>query len=441
MQVAEKTNEGLKRSYSVTVPAADLAKQEEARLAEVAKDVRLPGFRPGKAPLPLIKQRYGASVRGEVLEKAIMEANRNLMSERGLRPAMQPQVEITELDEGKDMTYTITFEVLPEVTPVDFKTITVERLVVEPTEADLDKAIEELSQMRKATKKVEEVRAAKNGDSLKIDFDGSVDGEARPGMKGEGHMLELGSNSFIPGFEEQLVGVKAGEEKTITVTFPAEYHAKELAGKDAQFKITVHELHEPSESKVDDEMAKSFGFESLAQLKDKIRGNMAESYKRAARLKAKRVLLDELAKAHNFDVPQSMVDFEFDAIWKQREAQGPDPEEKGTTEDEIKAEYRVIAERRVRLGLLLAEIGQKQKIDVTQDELRNAVFAQAREYPGQERQVVEYFMSNNDALNSLRAPLFEDKVVDFIFELVNVSEKPGTVEDLKGEGDDEAEAA
>jgi trigger factor len=244
---------------------------------------------------------------------------------------------------------------------------------------------------------VEEARAAKNGDSLKIDFDGSVDGEARPGMKGEGHMLELGSNSFIPGFEEQLVGVKAGEEKTITVSFPTEYHAKELAGKEAQFKITVHELHEPSESKVDDEMAKGFGFESLAQLKDKIRGNMADSYKRAARLKAKRVLLDKLADAHSFEVPQGMVDFEFDAIWKQREQQGADPEEKGTTEDEIKAEYRDIAERRVRLGLLLAEIGRKQKIDITQDELRNAVFQRAREFPGQERQVIEFYMKNEEA--------------------------------------------
>ncbi len=441
MQVAENTVEGLKRVFTVTLPADEISKQEEARLAELGKDARLPGFRPGKAPMAMLKQRYGANVRGEVLEKSIVEANRTLFNDRGLRPALQPQVEITAYDDGQDLTYTLTFDVLPEVTPCDFKTITVERIVVTPSEADVDKAIADLASMRKPTKKVDEARASKTGDSVKIDFDGSVDGERRPGMKGEGYMLELGSNSFIPGFEEQVTGMKAGEQKTITVTFPADYHAKELAAKEAQFIVTVHELHESDAAEANDELAKGFGFETLAQLREKITQNMADSFKQAARQKAKRELLDLLAKAHDFEVPQSMVDFEFESIWKQREAQGPDPEEKGTTEDEIKAEYRDIAERRVRLGLLLAEIGQKQKIDVTENELRQAIFEAARQYPGQERQVVEYFSRNTDALNSLRAPIFEDKVVDFIFELVNVTEKQGTVDDLKGETESEAAAA
>ena len=433
MQVAEKKVEGLKREYAITITASEIDAKVDARLTEVGKTLRLPGFRPGKAPAALVKQRYGASAKGEVLEKEISESNRTLITERNLRPAMQPKIQIDSFDEGKDLTYTISFEVLPDVTPCDFKTITVERLVVEPTAAEMEKAINDLAKMRKQTKKVEEARAAKMGDTLEIDFDGTVDGERRPGMKSEGFKLELGTKSFIDTFEEQLVGLKAGDEKTVTVTFPADYHAKELAAKQAQFAVKVHALHEPSEVELNDELAKGFGVETMEKLREMVKTNMTDSYKQGARLKAKRVLLDELANKHSFEVPQGMVDFEFESIWQQREQQGPDPEEKGTTEDEIKKEYRDIAERRVRLGLLLAEIGRKQEIDVTQDELRGAVIQRAREFPGQEREVFEFYMKNNDALNSLRAPLFEDKVVDYVFELINVTEKPGTLEDLKGD--------
>lgn len=441
MQVAEKKVEGLKREYTVTVPANDIAQKVDARLAEVGQTIRLPGFRPGKAPAALIKQRYGQSVHGEILESAINESTRDLMSERGLRPALQPRIEVEEFGEGKDLRYSLSLEVLPDVTPCDFKTITVERLVVEPVADDVEKALVELAAMRKPLVKVEEKRAAKLGDTLEIDFDGSVDGERRPGMKAEKFKLELGSKSFIDTFEEQLVGLKAGENKTVQVTFPENYGEQSLAGKAAVFECTVHDLYAPGDVALDDELAKGFGMESLEKLKEQIRTNMADSYKQAARQIAKRSLLDELAKAHSFEVPQGMVDFEFENIWKQREQQGPDPEEKGSTEDEIKAEYRDIAERRVRLGLLLAEIGNKQKIEISQDDLRQAVFQRAREFPGQERQVLEYYMKNQQALDSLRAPLFEDKVVDYIFELVNVKEKAGTVEDLKGEsGEGEAEA-
>lgn len=443
MQVAEKKVEGLKRSYVVTVPRSEIQTQVEAKLAEIAATARLPGFRPGKAPLTLLKQRYGESVRAEILEETINRTSRDLMSERGLRPAMQPKVELEAFGEDKDLSYALSLEVLPEVTPVDFKTIRIERLTVPVEESEVEKALADLAKMRRPTRKVEETRAARNGDTLKIDFDGTVDGESRPGMKAEGFMLELGSGSFIPGFEDQLVGQKAGDSTVVTVTFPAGYHAKDLAGKEAAFKVAVHELHEPTEVEINDDFAKGFGQDDLASLKELVRKNIADSYKGAARTHAKRDLLDKLAEAHDFPVPEGMVTFEFESIWQQRAQQGPDPEEKGSTEEEIKQEYRAIAERRVRLGLLLAEIGRKQNLDVSQDDLRQAIFARAREFPGQERAVVDYYLKNQEALNSLRAPLFEEKVVDYLFELVDVTEKPGTVADLKGEsGDtpDDAEA-
>jgi trigger factor len=421
------------------VPANDIAKQVENRLTEVGRTVRLPGFRPGKAPAALLKQRYGESVQGEVLEAMISRTSRELMSERNLRPALQPKVEVTAFGEGKDLSYAISFEILPEVTPVDFKTIAIERLAVPVEESEVGKAIEDLAKMRRPTKLVEGKRAAKTGDTLKIDFDGTVDGTPRPGMKAEGFMLELGSKSFIDTFEDQLTGSKAGDSKVVTVTFPEEYHAEELAGKVAEFKVTVHELHEPGEVAIDDAFAKGFGMESLDKLKEQIRTNIGDSYKHAARLQAKRALLDKLADAHSFEVPEGMVEYEFNNIWQQREQQGPDPEEKGTTDEEIRKEYRDIAERRVRLGLLLAEVGRKNKIEVSQEDLRRAVISRAREYPGQEKQVFEFFMKNQEALNSLHAPLFEDKVVDFILELAKVTEKPGTLADLKGETGEDGE--
>jgi len=439
MKVAEEKVEGLKRSYTVSIPANEIAQKIELRLVEVSKDARFPGFRPGKAPLQVVRQRYGDSVKGEVLETSINESSRNLMTERGLRPALQPKVEIKEFAEDKGLDYTIHFEVLPDITPVDFKTITVERMKVEPREQDVEEAVKRLAEMRKPLKKVETKRAAKLGDTLVIDFDGTVDGKRRDGMKGEGLKLELGSHTFIDTFEDQLVGAKVGDEKVVKVRFPDDYGAKELQGVQAEFAVKVNELHEPGEVELNDELAKGFGMESLEKLKEQIKQGLTEEYKQVTRLRAKRVLLDQLAEKHSFEVPPGMVDFEFQSIWQQREQQGPDPEEKGSTEDEIKAEYRDIAERRVRLGLLLAEVGRKQNIDVTQDELRRAVVSRAREFPGQEQQVFEFYTKNQDALNSLRAPIFEDKVVDYIFELITVSEKPATVDDLKAA--DEADAA
>lgn len=433
MNVAEEKVEGLKRSYNVKIAANEIKQKVELKLVEVSKDARFPGFRPGKAPMNVVRQRYEAAVKGEVLEAAINESSRTLMTERGLRPALQPKVEVKEYAEDKGLDYTIHFEILPDVTPVDFKTITVERFKIEPRESDVNEAIEQFAKMRRPLVKVEAKRAAKEGDTLVIDFDGTVNGERRDGMKGEGFKLELGSHTFIDTFEDQLVGKKVGDETVVKVKFPDDYGAKELQGVQAEFAVKVQELHEPGEAKIDDELAKSLGLESLDKLKEQVKQGLGEEYKQYSRLRAKRLLLDQLAEKHSFEVPEGMVEFEFESIWQQREQQGPDPEEKGSTEDEIKAEYRGIAERRVRLGLLLAEIGRKQNIDVTQDELRRAVIGRAREFPGQEQQVFEFYTKNQDALNSLRAPIFEDKVVDYIFELVNITEVAKTPDDMKAE--------
>jgi trigger factor len=415
MQVQEKTNEGLKRAYTVKVPAAKISEAVEARLSEVSTKVQLPGFRPGKVPLSVVRQQYGASVRMEVLEKLVSDTSRELLTERGLRPALQPVVDDVKFEEGDDLEYALSLEIIPEISPIDLKTIAVERLVVEPTEAEMAEAITRLPPGAKPTKVVTDERPAKMGDVAVIDFDGKVDGEARPGMAAKAQPVELGSNMLIDTFETQVAGMKVGEEKLIKVTFPADYHATELAGKLAEFDVKLVELRE-----VDAET-----------LNVRIKQALENEYKAAARMKTKRALLDALAKAHSFDVPQNMVDHEFSTIWQQREQQGADPEEKGKTEDEIKAEYRAIAERRVRLGLLLAEIGNKNKVQVTGDELRQAVIAQARNFPGQEREVLEFYQKNGQALDSLRAPLYEDKVIDLLLTMVKVTEKPGKLDDLK----------
>jgi trigger factor len=415
MQVQEKINEGLKRAYAVKVPANKISEAVEARLAEVGTKVQVPGFRPGKVPLSVVKQQYGASVRMEVLEKLVSDTSREILTERGLRPALQPVVDDVKFEEGADLEYALSLEIIPEIAPVDLKSIAVERLVVEPTEAEMAEAITRLPLGAKPTKTVTDARAAKKGDIAVIDFDGKVDGERRPGMAAKAQPVELGSNMLIDTFEQQVEGMKPNDEKVVKVTFPADYHAKELAGKAAEFDVKLIELRE-----VDTET-----------LNVRIKQALENEYKAAARMKTKRALLDALAKANSFAVPQNMVEHEFATIWQQREQQGPDPEEKGKTDDEVKAEYRTIAERRVRLGLLLAEIGNQNKVQVTGDELRQAVIAQARNFPGQEREVFEFYQKNGQALDSLRAPLYEDKVIDLLLTMVKVNEKPGKLDDLK----------
>lgn len=434
MQVTETLNEGLKRGYKVVVSAADIAQKIDVELDEVAKKANLPGFRPGKAPKGVIKKRFGPSVMGDVLQRAVQDTTSQALLERNLKPAMQPKIEVTSFDEGKDLEYTVSLEVLPEIVPVDFKTIDLERPKAEPGEAEIAKALDSLATSQRKTQKVEAAREAKLGDTAVIDFEGFMDGEAFPGGKGSDHPLELGSNQFIPGFEAQLVGKKAGDKVDVNVTFPAEYGSEKLAGKAATFKVEIKELREALPVTIDDEFAKGLGFEDLETVKKVVKDQLARDYQRASRAKVKRALLDKLADSHSFEVPPGMLDMEFEQIWAQVDADRKrgveDPEHKGKTEDQLKDEYRQIALRRVRLGLLLAEVGRVNDVQVTQDEVNRALGEQVRRFPGQERQVVEFYRSNPELLAQLRAPIFEDKVVDFILELAKVTDKPVSVEEL-----------
>jgi len=434
MQVTETLNDGLKRSYKVIVSATDIAAKVELELDDLSKKVRLPGFRPGKAPKGVLKQRYGQSVMGDVLQRAVQDSSNQAILERGLKPAMQPKIEVLEFAEGKDLEYSLSIEVLPEIVPVDFKTIELDRLKAEPGETEIAKALDSLARSQKQTKKIDEDRPARSGDTLVIDFEGFLDGVAFAGGKGSDHALELGSNQFVAGFEDQLIGKRVGEAFDVNIVFPSEYVNDKLAGKPALFKVAVKELREAVPLEQNDEFAKGLGFDDLETLKKAVKDQLSRELVRHSRAKMKRQLLDKLADTHSFEVPPSMVELEFGQIWGQVEEERKrgveDAANKGKSDDEIKAEYRAIAERRVRLGLLLAEVGRANNVEVGQEEVNRALGEQARRYPGQERQVVDYYRNNPDALAQLRAPIFEEKVVDFIVELAKVSEKEVSAEEL-----------
>lgn len=437
MQITEISAAGLKREYKVVIEAAALESTVNGKLEDLRQKVNMPGFRPGKAPAALIKKQYGRALLGEVMEETVNSALQKAIEDNKLRPAMQPKVDITSFDEGKDLECTIAIEVLPEIETGDFKQIKLERLVVEPGDTEVDEFLTRLSEQQKTYEKVE--RAAENGDQVVIDFSGSVDGVKFDGGTAEDYALVLGSNTFIPGFEEQLAGLKAGEQKTVKVTFPEAYGNAELAGKPADFACTVKEVRGGQAVALDDEFAKRFGLASMQELKDNIKRDLGQEYKGMARMKMKRSLLDQLAEQHSFDVPEGMVDLEFNQIWSEVTADKARFEAElaaeKKTEDELKAEYRKIAERRIRLGLLLSEVGRVNNIEVKPDEITRAMIEQARRFPGQERQVMEYFQKNPEAANSLRAPIFEDKVVDFIVEMADVTEKPVSKEELQKEAE------
>ena len=442
MQVTETNADGLQHDFKVVIAANDIAQKVDTRLADVAKDVRLPGFRPGKVPMKILKQRFGGSVLGEVLDQTIRETSASLLDERGLRPAGQPKIEITSFDEGKDLEFDLSVEVLPEIVAMDMATIELERLVVETGAEEIDAALARLAEQRKTTEPITGKRMSKNGDVVVIDFVGSIDGTPFEGGAAEDYPLELGSNSFIPGFEEQLVGAKAGDSKEVEVSFPDDYGSAELAGKKAVFACTVKEIRESKLPAIDDEFATGVGFENLDALKTAITEQIGGEYAQAARDAMKRKLLDILADSHDFVVPASMVEGEFEGIWKQveqaRENDQLDDDDKARSEDELREQYRGIAERRVRLGLLLSDIGEKNGLTVSQEEVNRAIMQQARQMPGQEQQVIEFFRENPDAQRNLQAPIFEDKVVDFIVEMAKVSERKVSVEELTAavSGDD-----
>lgn len=437
MQVTETHTEGLKREYKVLINADDIGEKMTGKLQELGGRVKIPGFRPGKVPITILKQRFGKSVMGEVLQDAVQDSSTQAISERGLRPATQPKIEITSFDEGKDLEYTIALEVLPDFEPTDFSQLTVHRTVIDVEDTAIEETLADLSKAYKDTKPLETPRPAQSGDVLVVDFKGTVDGEAYPGMEAEGHHLELGSNSFIEGFEEQLIGVNADDTREVRVTFPEAYANDKLAGREAVFSVTVKEILVSSPAEIGDGLAQRLGEENLDALKAAIRERLASEYKDVTRSKLKRELLDQLAEAHDFAVPEGMVDAEFHAIWHQieddRKNDRLDPDDAAKSDEELKTEYRAIAERRVRLGLLISEVGRRNGIEVTQEELNRAMLREAQQYPGQERQIFEFFQKNPEALANLRAPIFENKVVDFIVDLAQVEEKRMTAEAFRAE--------
>ncbi|KDE20124.1 trigger factor [Acetobacter aceti 1023] len=436
MQVTETLSEGLKRGFTVTVPAAEIASKRDARLKEVAANLNLPGFRPGKVPVSLAKQRYGESVWAEVLEQTVSDALRTVFDERGIRPAGQPKVDLVsgQTDDGKDLEFTVEAEILPEIAVPDLSDLTLTRLKANVSDEAINKVLEDIAKRGRTFEVVEEVRPVAKGDVVAIDFVGKRDGVPFEGGSAEDVNVEIGGEGFIPGFAEQIEGMKPGEEKVITVTFPEDYGATELAGKEATFDIKAKQIKKPVDTPIDDELAKKMGFESLDQLKDLIRKQIEGEYDQLSRLRIKRELLDELAKKTDFTAPEGMVDAEFNQIWarveEDRKTGQLDDEDKNKDEETLRADYRKIAERRVKLGLLLAEIGRKNNITVTPDELGRAVRAEAMRYPGQEKQVFEFFQKNPQAAESLRGPIFENKVVDYLIELAKVTDKEVTPEEL-----------
>ncbi|MAC81227.1 MAG: trigger factor [Rhodobacteraceae bacterium] len=432
MQVTETLNEGLKRGYTITVSAAELEDKVAEKLTEAQPDIEMKGFRKGKVPLPLLKRQFGQRLLGEVMQESIDGAMSKHFEDSGERPALQPQVKMTNEDwkEGDDVEVEMTYEALPQIPEVDLSTITLERLVVKADEESVKEALESLAESAQDFETKD--GAAEDGDQVVFDFVGKVDGEAFDGGSAEDYPLVLGSGSFIPGFEEQLVGVTAGDSKDVTVTFPEEYGAENLAGKEAVFECTVKEVKAPKKAEVDDELAKKFGAEDLEALKGQITERLEAEYAGASRSVLKRKLLDALDDVVSFDLPPSLVDAEASQIAHQLwHEENPDVHGHDHPEIETTDEHKALAERRVRLGLLLAELGQKAEVEVSDAEMTQAVMAQARQYPGQERQFFEFVQQNPQMQQQLRAPIFEDKVVDYVFELAQISEKDVTKDELK----------
>jgi trigger factor len=445
MQVTQTNADGLKHEFKVVIPAGHLEEKVSIRLAEVGRTVRIPGFRPGKVPMGILRKKYGPSVMGEILEAAVNDGTQHALAEHKLRPAVQPKVEISSFKEGADLEFTIAVESLPEVKIVGLGEVTVEKPVAEVADSVIDDALQNIASRQEKTEVAEKAYAALSGDVVLIDFLGKLNGEPFDGGKAEGYSLKLGSGSFIPGFEDQLVGAKADDERVVKVTFPSEYGSEALAGKDAEFDVKVHEVRKVLPAVIDDELAKSVGVEDLDALKKAIREEIEREYGNLSRAHVKRRLLDQLAAQYDFVVPESMVDLEFEAIWKQLEkdkSEGRlDAADQGKTDEVLKEEYRAIATRRVRLGLVLSEVGRENNITIVQDDLNRAVMNEARRYPGQEQMVFQYFQKNADALNALRAPIFEEKVIDFILELAKVTEKVVSIDELRKDPDEETDAA
>jgi trigger factor len=453
MQITETVSEGLKREFQVKVPAADLETRVAGRLAELKDRVQLRGFRPGKVPVTHLRKVYGRSVMAETVETVIRELNAQIVQERGLRLAGEPKVVIpneeTEVDRvisgQADLAYTLSFEVLPAIALADFSTIKLERLVAEVADEEVDKALNQIAEQNRPYAAKADGAKAEQGDRVVIDFVGRVGGEAFAGGTGNDVAVTIGSNQFIPGFEDQLVGIGVGEARQVKVTFPESYPTETLAGKDAEFDVTAKTIEAPVVVTIDEEFAKSLGLESLEKLKEAVKDRLAREYATVSRQKLKRKLLDQLDALHQFAPPPTLVDDEFNSIWSTIESdlkrQNRTFADEGTTEEKAREEYRAIAERRVRLGLLLAEIGEKNNIKVTDEEISRAIVERARQVPGREQEIWDYYRKNPQALAGIRAPIYEEKVVDFLIELAKVADKTVSKDELLKEEDESGAAA
>jgi trigger factor len=449
MQVTETLAQGLKHEFQISVPASDLDAKAGARLVDLKDKVRLNGFRPGKVPVSHLKKVYGRSVMAETIDQTIRDTNSQIFTERGFRLATEPKITmpteqkaVEDILTGKsDLTYTVSIEVVPAIALADFKSFAVEKPVADVADADIDEAIKRIADQNRSFAAKGEGAKAENGDRVTISFKGTIDGTPFDGGTGENIQVTIGSNTFIPGFEEQLLGIAAGETRTLKVSFPKNYASEKLAGQPAEFETTATLIEAPQETKIDDEFAKGLGLESLDKLKEAMRERLTAEFAGATRQRVKRMLLDRLDESHKFEAPPSLVEEEFNLMWNsikaEMESSGKTFADEDTTEEAAKEEYHTIADRRVRLGLVLSEIGEKNKITVTDDEVSRAVIERARQMPGREKEVWDYYRNNANALAQLRAPIYEDKVVDFILELANVTEKKVTREELYK--DDEAE--
>ena len=443
MKVSELKSKGLNKSYKVTVPAEEFNKEIDTKLAQIAKTAKIQGFRAGKAPLAMIKKKYLNEVMAEALDDTVRSSSNKVLTDNKLRPVNQPSIKINSFGEGKDLEFDMEVEILPEIKLGDFSKISLDKFTAEVPAEEVDKAVKYLAETRKESVKVDGKKAAK-GDVVMIDFVGSVDGVEFNGGKGNDYPLELGSGSFIPGFEDQLIGAEAGAKVDVKVKFPADYHAKDLADKDAVFAVTVKEVREPKAVEINDELAKSLGAESLDKLKETLSARIKADYDHASRMKLKRQLLDILDKEYSFEVPTSLVDAEYKAIVSQYEQAKKynqlDAEEKAKKEEDLLKEYKDIALRRVKLGLVLSEVGQNAKISIKPEDINAAIMNEAKRYPGQEQMVLDYYLKNKQAVENLKAPIFEEKIIDHIISQAKLNEKIVSVEELYKFDDEKKES-
>ena len=434
MKVTEEKSKGLSKKFTAVIAADDFEKEVQERIAHLAKTTKLPGFRPGKAPIAMLNQKYRSAVLGEAIDHMIQHAVSDIIKEKDLRVAMEPEIKLGKFEDGKDIEFTMEVETLPEIKLGDFSKIKLEKLMAEVPAEEIDKSLQYVADSRRETEPVKEDRDCKKGDVVVIDFTGSIDGVEFKGGKGKDYPLELGSNSFIPGFEDQLIGHKKGDKVDVKVKFPQDYHAKDLAGKDAVFAVEIKELKVLKKTEINDEFAVSLGEKDLASLKEKVAARIKEDYENASKMKLKRALLDALDKEYKIEVPEKLVNAEYDNIVKQyehaKEHNELDEYEKSKSEKDLLKEYKEIANRRVKLGLLLSEVGVQEKIQIAPDDINKAIMAEARKYPGQEKAVFDFYLKNKNAVEALKAPVFEEKIVDHILSKVQQVEKTVSVKEL-----------